>query len=92
MEVYVNDMLVKSAKEADYIVDLEEALNNLRRHWMKLYPSKCTFGVIAGKFLSFMVNRARHRGKTRKDPGNLRYTVSNFQEGSLVANRPNINP
>ena len=45
MEVYVVDMLVKSKEES-----------TLRRYQMKLNPSKCTFGVVSGKFLGFMVS------------------------------------
>lgn len=32
MEVYVNDILVKSSKEADHFIDLKEAYNNLYHH------------------------------------------------------------
>src|SRR5436190_11323966 len=55
IEVYVDDMLVKSAKEVDYIEDLEETFKVLRKYNMMLNPQKCVFGVTAGKFLGFMV-------------------------------------
>ena len=38
MEVYVDDMLVKSSQTTDHIRDLEEAFSTLRRHQMKLNP------------------------------------------------------
>ena len=55
MEVYVDDMLVKSKEELAHLDDLEETFATLRKHQMKLNPSKCTFGVASGKFLGFMV-------------------------------------
>lgn len=55
MEVYVNDMLVKSIRTTSHIIDLVEAFNTLRRYGMKLNPSKCAFGVSSGKFLGFIV-------------------------------------
>ncbi|XP_050241072.1 uncharacterized protein LOC126689967 [Quercus robur] len=59
VEVYVDDMLVKSLEEAKHLDDLQETFNTLRRYSMKLNPSKCAFGVASGKFLGFMVS---HRG------------------------------
>ena len=59
VEVYVDDMLVKSLDEGKYLDDLQETLNTLRRYNIKLNPSKCAFGVASGKFLRFMVS---HKG------------------------------
>ena len=50
-------MLVKSRREEDHLKDLEETFGTLRSYNMKLNPSKCAFGVTAGKFLSFMVSQ-----------------------------------
>jgi hypothetical protein len=55
--VYVGDMLVKSIRAANHIVDLEETFNTLRGYTMKLNPTKCAFGVSSGKFLGFMVSQ-----------------------------------
>ena len=57
MEVYVNDMLVKSKEEEDHLDDIKEMFNTLRQYSMKLNPSKCVFGVSLGKFLRFMVSQ-----------------------------------
>ena len=59
VEVYVDDMLVKSIKEEDYLDDLRETFNTFRQYHMKLNPSKCAFRVSSGKFLGFIVS---HRG------------------------------
>ena len=56
MEVYVDDMLVKSKKSADHIANLGKTFEILRHYKMKLNLAKCTFGVSSGKFLGFMVN------------------------------------
>ena len=57
MEVYVDDMLVKSVVEGDHLSDLREAFDLMRKYQMKLNPEKCAFGVFAGKFLGFMVGQ-----------------------------------
>ena len=50
-------MLVKSLHEEDHLGDLRETFDTLRLYNMKLNPSKCTFGVTAGKFLGFMISQ-----------------------------------
>ena len=59
VEVYVDDMLVKSQDEGKLLDDLQETFDTFRQYHMKLNPSKCAFGVSSGKFLGFMVS---HRG------------------------------
>ncbi|XP_024018662.1 uncharacterized protein LOC112090784 [Morus notabilis] len=56
MEVYVDDMLVKSKKTEDHVDDLRRMFGVLRAYKMKLNPRKCAFGVASGKFLGFMVS------------------------------------
>ena len=55
MEVYIDDMLVKSKERPDHEKHLQETFELLRRYGMKLNPLKCAFGVSSGKFLDFMV-------------------------------------
>ena len=57
VQVYVDDMLVKSLHENDHLNDLWETFNTLQSYNMKLNPSKCVFGVTTGKFLGFMVSQ-----------------------------------
>lgn len=54
--MYVDDMLVKSAKEVNHLEDLREKFDTLRFYDMKLDPNKCVFGLASGKFLGFMVS------------------------------------
>jgi hypothetical protein len=55
VEVYIDDMLVKTKDEANHLEDLEETFKTLRQYCMKLNSSKCVFGVSSRKFLGFMV-------------------------------------
>ncbi|XP_077228536.1 uncharacterized protein LOC143861501 [Tasmannia lanceolata] len=67
MELYVDDMLVKSKESSGHISDLEETFQVLRKHNMKLNPSKCTFCVAAGKFLGFMVSQRGIEANSEKN-------------------------
>ena len=57
MEVYIDDMLVKSKLRPDHATHLQQAFDLLREYGMKLNPEKCAFGVSVGKFLGFMVTQ-----------------------------------
>ncbi|KAM2114842.1 hypothetical protein ACFX1Q_023335 [Malus domestica] len=57
MEVYVDDMLVKSKHADQHITNLFETFTILKRYRMRLNPNKCAFGVGSGKFLSFMISQ-----------------------------------
>ena len=56
IEVYIDDMLVKSATADLHIVHLSKAFQILKEYNMKLNLTKCAFGVSAEKFLGFIVN------------------------------------
>ena len=56
MEVYVNDVLVKSKVASDHIAYLADTFNILMTYRMKLNPLKYVFNVASKKFLGFMVN------------------------------------
>ncbi|XP_057419037.1 uncharacterized protein LOC130713272 [Lotus japonicus] len=57
MEIYVDDMVVKSDEMLTHCSDLREAFGELRKHNMRLNPEKCSFWIQSGKFLGFMVTR-----------------------------------
>ena len=57
MEVYIDDMLVKSTTVKLHIAHQTEAFQILKKYNMKLNLSKCAFGVSTGKFLGFIVNK-----------------------------------
>ena len=56
MEVYVDDILVKSWASDNHITNLRETSATLRKYRIKLNPAKCAFGVIWEKFLGFLVS------------------------------------
>jgi hypothetical protein len=56
VQVYVDDVVIKTKESRTLIDDLQETFTNLRRFRMKLNPTKCTFGVPAGKLLCFLVS------------------------------------
>jgi hypothetical protein len=51
LEVYVDDIVVKTRQRSSLIANLEETFADLRRFNVKLSPEKCTFGVPRGKLL-----------------------------------------
>src|SRR6185503_17945271 len=55
ISAYVDDVVVRSKKREDHILDLCETFANLRRHGLKLNPKKCVFGVRRGKLLGCMI-------------------------------------
>ena len=59
IEVYIDDMVVKSKVVSEHMKDLEIIFGILREHKLRLNTSKCSFRVGSGKFLSYMVT---HRG------------------------------
>ncbi|CAL2254891.1 unnamed protein product [Prunus armeniaca] len=57
MEVYVDDMLVKSRTAGDHLENLALMFGILKDYRMRLNPAKCAFGVSSGKFLGFMISQ-----------------------------------
>ncbi|KAF8114640.1 hypothetical protein N665_0035s0019 [Sinapis alba] len=57
MEVYIDDMLVKSLIAKDHIQHLAECFETLNKYGMKLNPAKCTFGVTSCKFLGYIMTQ-----------------------------------
>ena len=66
MEVYVDDMLVKSKEELAHLDDLKETFATFKQYQMKLNPNKCVFGVALGKFLGFMVSQRGIKANPKK--------------------------
>jgi hypothetical protein len=59
VEAYVDDVVIKTENSDNFIEDLQQVFNSLRRYRWKLNPEKCVFGMPAGKLLGFIVS---HRG------------------------------
>ncbi|XP_070015528.1 uncharacterized protein [Nicotiana sylvestris] len=68
IEVYVDDVINKSKKGIDHIVDLRKFFDWLQRYNLKLNHTKCAFGVPAVKLLGFIIS---HRG-IKLDPSKVK--------------------
>ena len=55
VEIYIDDMVVKSKVESEHVNDLKNIFEILRKHNLHLNASKCSFGVSSGKFLGYMI-------------------------------------
>ena len=55
VELYIDDMVVKSKLVSEHLADLLSIFEILRRHKLRLNASKCSFGVGSRKFLGYMV-------------------------------------
>jgi hypothetical protein len=51
VEVYIDDIVVKSAEFSSHIADLRKTFDKMCRYGLKMNPRKCAFGVSGGKFL-----------------------------------------
>lgn len=55
MQIYVDDMILKSIKTTDHVSDLAEVFERIRAHNMRLNPSKCSFGLNGRMFLVYLL-------------------------------------
>lgn len=55
MEVFIDDVVVKLKSFEQYLVELEQTMNIMRMHNLKMNHAKCIFGVLEGNFLGFLV-------------------------------------
>ncbi|KAM2051133.1 hypothetical protein ACFX16_032785 [Malus domestica] len=56
VEVYTDDVVIKSEHQQTHLDDLHQAFLHMRQHNLKMNPAKCAFGVSAGNFLGFLVH------------------------------------
>jgi hypothetical protein len=56
LEVYIDDVVVKSDSMNGHLVDLRLALERMRRYELKMNPLKYVFGVSASKFSGFIIH------------------------------------
>ena len=57
LEVYIDDVVVKSDANESHVADLHLAFERMRKYGLKMNPLKCAFGVSAGKFLGFIIHQ-----------------------------------
>jgi hypothetical protein len=56
VEIYIDDVVVKSASAEGHLGDLRRVLERTRKFGLRMNPKKCAFGVSAGQFLGFLVH------------------------------------
>ena len=59
IEVYVDDMIMKSKDRKGHIINLRKFFEKIKEYRLRLNPQKCTFGVTARKLLGFLVSDSR---------------------------------
>ena len=81
MEVYIDDMLVKSLIAKQCLDHLCLAFEVLKKYNMNLNPTKFLFSVSLGKFLGYMVTQWGHRSQPKSDPIYDGHLVSYLHQG-----------
>lgn len=81
MEVYVDNMLVKSIIADQHLSNLSLMFGVLRKYNMHLNPNKCAFDVLFNKFLDFMISHEGIEANSEKIKVLLKMQVSKTQKG-----------
>ncbi|GKD02039.1 hypothetical protein Tco_1172313 [Tanacetum coccineum] len=85
VEVYLEEIVIKSKNEYNLIQDVEETLSKLRRVNIKIDPNASTFGIDEGKFLGYMVTKEGVRADPEKVQAIILSPIpKNEPEGPLV--------
>jgi hypothetical protein len=85
MEVYIDDIVVKSTAFDSHLVDLHRAFVKMRRYGLKMNPGKCAFGVLAEKFLGFII----HEHGIEVDPNRIR-AIRNTRDSTNKLEMPSF--
>jgi hypothetical protein len=56
MEVYINDVVVKSVGFEEHMTNLKLSLERMKKYGLRMNPLKCAFRVTSGRFLGFIVH------------------------------------
>ena len=57
MEVYIDDIVVKSRRASEHVDHLRKIFERMKHHQLKINPLKCAFGGCARNFLGFLVTK-----------------------------------
>jgi hypothetical protein len=68
VEIYIDDIVIKLASLDSHLADLRLAFDKMRQYGLKMNPLKCAFGVLAGKFLGFII----HEQGIERDPKRIK--------------------
>src|SRR4051812_23270869 len=59
MQVYIDDIVIKSISDEDHLTHLSQSFERMRKHGLNMNHLKCAFCVQAGDFLGFVVHKKR---------------------------------
>lgn len=76
VEIYVDDIFVKSARATDLVLNLDQTLTTTWGYRLKLNLKKCIFRVRKNKFLGYIVTKRRIKANLREGRGHLEYAIS----------------
>jgi hypothetical protein len=68
VEIYIDDIVIKLASLDSHLADLRLAFDKMRQYGLKMNSLKCAFGVLAGKFLGFII----HEQGIERDPKRIK--------------------
>jgi hypothetical protein len=74
LEVYVDDLVIKSNHENKMLADIAETFTTLRKYNIKLHPCKCSFGMEDGKFSGVVVTKDGFKANPEKVEAILKMT------------------
>lgn len=57
MQVYIDDIMIKSTSDEYHLTHLSQSFERMRKHGLKMNPLKCAFFVQDGDFLGFVVHK-----------------------------------
>lgn len=80
MEVYGNNMIVKSKFTQTHLADLVEAFMTVKKFGMHLNPIKCTLDVILERFLGFIIH------EPQEDSRHHQYAIPPLSKGGVAPN------
>jgi hypothetical protein len=66
IEVYVDDIVIKSTKADSLLDDLRETFANIDRYSIKVNPKKCSFEVPTGQLLGYLISERGIEGNPEK--------------------------
>jgi hypothetical protein len=69
MEVYNDDVVVKSVDFKEHMTDLKLSLERMKKYGLQMNPLKCTFELTSGRFLGFVV----HEHDIQIDPKKIEF-------------------
>jgi hypothetical protein len=78
VEVYIDDIVVKSAEFSSHMSDFHKAFDKMRRYGLKMNPHKCAFGVSVGKFHGIEIDPVRIKSIRNVGPPTYKLEMQKF--------------